>query len=506
MNCPSVDKLSQYVDQLLNQEEQKNVEEHLKQCVSCQQIVALFEGEEQFIKDTLQAPTLPDDFEEKILAQVKPYKKKRAFWKVGSGVAAAAVLSVGILTAVSPSFAQLITSFFATEQVDSGFHEAEMLGFVEDVNYEATDNGLTVRINEVMADTTRIAFTYQVIDKNGKVKNPHIENWNEKNNMKFMNKSNEELPQEDYGSWHYKEGDIGLFEMRTPNVSEDVILKWQIRDINGKEGTWDMDIPIPIEKALASMTELDLQNATYAQQNVSVTFEKVRFSPSATEISYTTAFTEPLKETKLSAKEHGQPKVEVAYTIEDENGALLATNFPYSFYFDNGQGAISGFGSTSDDQQQFSQKEMFVPIKAEKPSIVVAGFLNHEMVEESVKIYPPDLKNKEKDKPLLVFNGEPITVKSMGKVTKTGWRMEWPFLLRERYVEITIDYDREKIKEELDSWVLENSKGELYTIYNSGDRLLVYGVDSLDEEFTLHLTKVVKFNPLEEPWRIPLYE
>ncbi|MEG0472302.1 MAG: hypothetical protein RR588_08210, partial [Solibacillus sp.] len=110
------------------------------------------------------------------------------------------------------------------------------------------------------------------------------------------------------------------------------------------------------------------------------------------------------------------------------------------------------------------------------------------------------------DKPLLVFNGEPITVKSMEKVTKTGWRMEWPFLLRERYVEITIDYDREKIKEKLDSWVLENSKGELYTIYNSGDRLLVYGVDSLDEEFTLHLTKVVKFNPLEEPWRIPLYE
>lgn len=349
MNCPNGDKLSQYVDRLLNEDEQQNIEKHLKQCASCQQIIALFEGEEQFIKETLQAPTLPDNFEMQILAQVKPYKKKRAIWKVSSGIAAAAVLSVGILTAVSPSFAQLITSFFATEQVDSGFQEAEMLGFVEEVNYEVTDNGLTVRVDEVMADTTRIAFTYQVLDKNGKVKNPHIENWNEKNNMKFVNKANEELPQEDYGSWHYKEGDIGLFEMRTPIVSEDVILKWKIRDINGKEGTWDMDIPIPIEKALASMTELDLQNVTYAQQNVSVTFEKARFSPSAMEISYTTAFTEPLKETKLSAKAHTQPKVDVAYTIEDGNGELLATNFPYSFYFDGGQGAISGFGSTSDD-------------------------------------------------------------------------------------------------------------------------------------------------------------
>ncbi|MEK4423813.1 DUF4179 domain-containing protein [Solibacillus sp. FSL K6-1523] len=506
MNCPCVDKLSQYVDRLLNEEEQQNIEEHLKQCVSCQQIVALFEGEEQFLKETLQAPTLPDDFEAQILAQVKPYKKKRAFWKVSSGVAAAAVLSVGILTAVSPSFAQLITSFFSTEQVDSGFHEAETLGFVEEVNYEVTDNGLTVRIDEVMADTTRIAFTYQIIDKNGKVKNPHIENWNEKNNMKFMNKANEELAQEDYGSWHYKEGDIGFFELRTPNVTEDVLLKWQIRDIYGKEGNWDMDIPIPIEKALASMTVLDLQNATFTQQNVSITFEEARFSPSAMEISYTTAFTEPLKETKLSAKEHGQPKVDVAYTIEDENGTLLATNFPYSFYFDSGQGAISGLGSTSDDQQQFSHKEMFTPIKAEKPSIVVAGFLNHEIVEESVKFRPDDLKNRKKDKPLLVFNGEPITIKSMQQMTNTGLKMEWPFLQRERYMEISIDYDREKIKEELDSWVLEDSKGELYTVYNNGDRLLVYGLDSLDEEFTLHLTKVVKFNPLEESWRIPLYE
>lgn len=146
---------------------------------------------------------------------------------------------------------------------------------------------------------------------------------------------------------------------------------------------------------------------------------------------------------------------------------------------------------------------MFVPVKAEKPSIVVAGFLNHEIVEEAVNFHPSDLKGNPTS---FLFNDEPITVKSMEKVTKTGWRMEWPFLLRERYVEITIDYDREKIKEKLDSWVLEDSKGELYTVYNSGDRLLVYGVDSLDQKFTLHLTKVVKFNPLEEPWRIPLYE
>lgn len=503
MNCPSVDKLSQYVDKLLNQEEQQNVEEHLKQCESCQQIVALFEGEEQFIKETLQAPTLPDDFEAQILAQVKPYKKKRTLWKVSSGVAVAAVLSVGILTAVSPSFAQLITSFFATEQVDSGFHEAEMLGFVEEVNYEVTDNGLTVRVGEVMADTTRIAFTYQVIGENGKVKNPHIENWTEKNNMKFVNKANEELPRGDSESWSYKEGDIGLFELGTPNVTDDFTLRWQIREINGKEGNWDMDIPIPIEKALASMIELDLPNATYAQENVSVTFEKVRFSPSATEISYTTSFTEPLKETKLSAKAQTQPYVNVAYTIEDENGALLATNYHYSFYFGSGKGGISGVSSTSDDQQQFSQKEVFTPIKAEKPSIVVAGFLNHEIVEESIKFQPSDLKRNPAS---FLFNGEPIKIKSMRQVTNTDWKMEWPFLQRERYMEIAIDYDGEQIKEELVGWVLEDSKGELYTIYNSGDRLLVYGVDSLDEEFTLHLTKVVKFNPLEEPWRIPIYK
>ncbi len=35
---------------------------HVQNCAECQRIVAAFESEQHFIKETLKTPTLPDDF------------------------------------------------------------------------------------------------------------------------------------------------------------------------------------------------------------------------------------------------------------------------------------------------------------------------------------------------------------------------------------------------------------------------------------------------------------
>ena len=66
MNCPSADKLSQYVDELLEKKQHQEIKMHITHCEKCQHIIQIYEGETQFIKETLATPSLPNDFDELI--------------------------------------------------------------------------------------------------------------------------------------------------------------------------------------------------------------------------------------------------------------------------------------------------------------------------------------------------------------------------------------------------------------------------------------------------------
>ena len=62
MKCPTLDKLSQYVDDLVTEQEHDELHSHVKNCDECQRVVEAFRGEQRFIKETFQTPVLPDDF------------------------------------------------------------------------------------------------------------------------------------------------------------------------------------------------------------------------------------------------------------------------------------------------------------------------------------------------------------------------------------------------------------------------------------------------------------
>ncbi|MDQ0155746.1 anti-sigma factor family protein [Robertmurraya andreesenii] len=76
MNCPTVDKLSRYADNLLSEEEYAQIHMHLKGCLDCIHVVKAFEAEEEFLKETLQTPSLPNDFASGVLERLEPYEQK----------------------------------------------------------------------------------------------------------------------------------------------------------------------------------------------------------------------------------------------------------------------------------------------------------------------------------------------------------------------------------------------------------------------------------------------
>src|SRR5690625_2636370 len=166
MTCPTADKLSQFVDQLLDKQEMTEIEAHVQSCPSCKEVVAAFEEEQRFIEETLKTPTLPENFTDVLLDQLEPYgktKKNRrsTMWKRVALTAAGVVLAVGIGATVNPSFAQLIGGLFSTDQVDDGLKMAAEAGLAERVDLHVEDQGLTFIVEDVIADSSRVSLSYK---------------------------------------------------------------------------------------------------------------------------------------------------------------------------------------------------------------------------------------------------------------------------------------------------------------------------------------------------------
>jgi len=149
MNCPTIDDLSKYTEQLLREEEHALIQNHVHSCEGCMRVVDAFMEEKRFIKETLKTPVLPNEFAHLVLDQLEPYKqptqKRRKVRKPVMLSAAAAILALGMSAAFNPGFAEWIGGFFSTGEVDEGLRLADEAGYTEQVNVEATDNGITLK-------------------------------------------------------------------------------------------------------------------------------------------------------------------------------------------------------------------------------------------------------------------------------------------------------------------------------------------------------------------------
>ena len=182
MNCPTADKLSQFVDQLLPEQEMAEIEAHLQSCTTCGKVVNAFQEEQRFIEETLQTPTLPENFTDLVLDQLEPYAKPKkhrrtAVWKRVAFTAAGIVLAVGIGATVNPAFAQFIGGLFSSDQVDLGLNKAAESGLTQQVDLQVEDQGLTLVVEDVIADTSRVTLSYKVLNQKWNSTRYLLEHW-----------------------------------------------------------------------------------------------------------------------------------------------------------------------------------------------------------------------------------------------------------------------------------------------------------------------------------------
>jgi hypothetical protein len=536
MNCPTIDKLSQYVDNLLKEQEFVDLSTHVKSCNNCKHIVEELNEEQKFLIETLQTPALPEDFASTILAQLEPYEKqpKKPAWKRRMLFAAGVVLAVGLSTTLNPSFAKWVGGLFATDQVDEGLKMASNSGMAERVNREVTDQGLTLKVEDVVADSSRVALSYQIVNKKGKIQDSYIELADSKNEIFASDQNGKRL--EGVGMGWQDGSEYGLieFSLREQEDLAEVNVKFDLVELNGVKGNWKMEIPIDLKERNKFTTTLPINSTVTSMNGVNINMKEVRFAPSSSEILYETSFSNEelakLEEKIKDLKERfGEGIVNsftnygtaIQYHIENEE--KKAVYHHNSFLEGKGHpsdsGVLQGSGADMGQIGQVAWNESFIPQKEDgKLTFVLDGVVKTVPSDFSIKIKPKELKNSPVS---FEYEGNFLTIKEADKNLKFSLRKSLKPIDIENLFTIKIEGGKEAGSSDLGAWAVVDNKENAYLMYHSGSILdekdengryktnfdiKSYDIDEVPEELTLHLLSVTRYEKVSDKWKVPLYK
>ncbi|WP_342581291.1 DUF4179 domain-containing protein [Ureibacillus sp. FSL W7-1570] len=534
MVCPKEDKLLDYVEGILDEGEKAILERHLHSCPYCQQQLEFLNKENELLAQTLKFPTLPEDFAEKIVDQLEPYKskkKRRLPWILGT--AASALIAGGILLSVNPGFAKLVGGIFTSDSVDEGLRMAADTDIATPVNQSVTDAGITLEVEDLIADTTRIALSYRVTNNHGKTLNPFIDFGPE--SIKLLDEENKEI--EDISiSWALHDDDYGIFELSLADIEHFAkgMIRLDVDHLAGKDGHWQIDIPVDLSSAYGHQKVVEL-NESIEIEDVRINFNQVKYATSSTEIDYTLEYTEDAKkrlQQQLMAKEKqfGKEIIDpffpyspmIGFRIENSGGEVLGYE---NIYADENRGhpvsenVIGGRGfwdGNPRDLVSVNNIDSFVPKKnADDELFIVVDTLYRPTVSDfSITFKPEELPKT------FEYNGYELTIDSIKEKTEISLEKSWLPVQRHKTVEIKMSGFAIQKAPELRLWAIVDKSGKVYAVNNTGNsvfderdqhgrfkcaiELSTEEMEEIPDELTLHLIAEREVIPLQTEWRVPL--
>ncbi|WP_203557657.1 DUF4179 domain-containing protein [Bacillus sp. B15-48] len=535
MSCPNEDKWLDYVDGFLDEEETRQIQKHILSCSNCAQQLEVLISEKAFLEETLKSPVLPDNFAEAIVAKVTPYKSKmKRRWKWGLGTAASVLLAGGIIMTVHPSFAELVGGIFSSEQVDEGLQIAMDTDIATPIDLAVTDAGITLHVEHLIADTSRIALSYYVSDSKGKKLNPYFEGDGEQQIVTLLDENNEQV---ELANWSWGNTDnYGIFEFSLVNVEQ--FTKGTIRisstEIAGKTGNWLVEIPVDLTAAYEKQQIVEIREAIEVE-DIEVTFNQVSYSTSTTDLSYSTEYTEEAKQKLQAAIEEKEQQFNqeivntffryhptIGYRIENSQGDILGY---YNIYgkVDRGHpvnlnmiGGIGSWDGKQEEMRQMTWNDSFVPDQGgEELYFVLDTVYKTNTTDFSVTFKPDQLPYT------FEYNGYELTIDDVERKTDYSLKKSWIPIQRQVTVELHMSGYAEQKAPELAVWTIDDESGESYFTFNSGSttldetdaqgrfkrevRLISYELQEIPKEITLHLIAETEAIELENEWRVPLF-
>jgi hypothetical protein len=321
MKCLSVDKLAAYVDGVLEREEIISVEKHLEFCPSCRGVLEVLRREDEFLGSVINYPVLPAGFDEDILKNLQPYKKKKekTSWKYQFLTVVSIVLAVGLGASMYTGLVENEPNHRAGIQMEG---EKEVL-------YAVEDQGVRLEITEVSASPLKIEVLYEI-----KPDEEVLERYLDKKNVGHLS----EVPRG--ADFHTPEvtlqSPVGT-ELPYREVSTEVIQPLrhsvvikpsdieQVPDIFNatldfnkfilEEGNWTVTIPIDITEAKAATKRKDI-NYGFLFNGFESTIINWRDAPNAKFLNFESEFTEDEMKRMNSVMSQREDKEEMHTFIE----------------------------------------------------------------------------------------------------------------------------------------------------------------------------------------------
>ncbi|GLI04036.1 hypothetical protein YDYSG_00660 [Paenibacillus tyrfis] len=454
MKCVRADRLAAELNQDLSPFEARQWERHLESCADCRnEMERLLVSLDDF--DPALEEVQPDDgFTQAILDRLDPYvpgelpqaaeapdsAPKRIDWKKRSVdilkkvtiVVAGLAVAISLGTFVSPTFADYVKSIFSSSKdVDQGIKEAVKQGFSKQLDLNVTDQGVTLRIKEVLADTLRIAVMCEAIDQNGnKIDFDLLKPGERKNRLQefvLKDKNGKPLFKPEEGGWTMrKEGEYMMIRQELTELTatgrelpDELTAEVHWAKLDGKEGSWKLTVPIDMAEAKRATKTVAVNQQYTSPQGLKIDFKKVDFAPSAMLLSLETQLTPEVRERqKQIMKQNGLSEemnpgpggflafqlsraiqeYKIAYELVDEQGKVVAAqddglklDKDLSIEKNTIVNGITGMGT--DEVMQLWHT--FVPMSGDrKLTFRLHSVYTNELANFSAKLKPAQLQQK----------------------------------------------------------------------------------------------------------------
>lgn len=454
MKCVRADRLAAELNRDLSPFEARQLERHLESCADCRnEMERLLTSLDDF--DPALEEVQPDDgFTQAILDRLDPYvpgeqpqaaetpdsASQRIDWKKRSVdilkkvtiVVAGLAVAISLGTFVSPTFADYVKSIFSSSKdVDQGIKEAVKQGFVKQLDLNVTDQGVTLRIKEVLADTLRIAVMCEAVDQNGnKIDFDMLKPGEQKNRLQdfvLKDKNGTPLFKPEEGGWTIKkEGDYMMIRQELTELTakgralpDELTAEVHWAKLDGKEGSWKLTVPIDMAEAKQATKTVAVNQHYTSPQGLKIDFKKVDFAPSATLLSLETQLIPEARERqKQIMKQNGLAEemnpgaggfqsfqlkqaireYKIAYELVDEQGKVVAAQ-------DDGMlrdrdlsidknTIVNGITGTGTDEAM-QLWHTFVPMSGDrKLTFRLHSVYTNELADFSAKLKPAQLQQK----------------------------------------------------------------------------------------------------------------
>ncbi|MFT9849884.1 DUF4179 domain-containing protein [Aneurinibacillus sp. REN35] len=543
MKCMEYEQMSRHIEGETEGREKIMVDTHILNCRVCEKLYAHCMAEKEAITKALRAPVLPDSFTEEVMSQLVPYpvssdvpeieqpppapksmKKRR--WRRWAYAAAGTVLAISLAASVSPSFASYLSnSIFnrGNQMIDGGLQLAGENGFVQRGDYHISDKGTTLRVLEVVADPTRIALSYMLEKEGGGHLDPYFEErFDNRNRVYITDTAGNKLA--DSSSWS-RNDPYGIMTFQPEkSFPEKVVVHFDltrvggIAGIGGKEGKWNLQIPVEMKKGMEATRTVQVNQRHETPQGVNIVLSQLLFAPTKTQVELVTSLSPSLRAQLSEMIKKGQSKgliegethtlIEgaygISYRIIDESGRVVAgKSGPVHHSREHERNNIESTGM-HELSGRTVWKDGFVPFQdAKRLTFILDAVDIEEAADFSLSFSPDEARSKEVGGS---YKGNVISVKDFTINSEWDLKKSPPFLQNDTHAIIEVEGMLTKDTGTLFNWSVVDEQGKTYKVMMSGDEedpdasgnrkfkgtLHMYGMKHKPEKLTLKLERVMK--------------